>query len=72
MILLHAIIHVRALTDLDLGPDGFLERLKGGDIGAALVDRDLVRQTVLAHCFLEEAQGGVLVAMRGEQEIEGR
>ena len=40
-------------------------------ISAALIDRDFVRKTVLLNGFLEEAPGGFLVAVGGQQEVDG-
>ncbi len=56
-------IQVFDLPDLDLLTGSLLERLDGCGIGAALVDRDLFRQAVFQHCFLEKTQSGFLVSM---------
>ncbi len=69
MILLDKIVQEFDLADFE-GFTGFrLERLKGSEVGPALVNRDLLRQAVLPNRFLEKSQGGFLVAAGGEQEI---
>ncbi len=59
------------LADLDFVANFFLECIKSGLISAALVDRDFVRQAVLPYRFPEKAQRGLLIAVDGEQEIDG-
>ncbi len=70
MILLHHIVQVLGLTDLDLSAGLLLERLNGGRIGSALVDYDLLRKAVLANCFLEEAQRGFPVVMGRQEKVD--
>jgi hypothetical protein len=45
--------------------------IKSGRVGAALVDRDLVRQAMLPNGFPEKAQSGLLVAVGRQQEVNG-
>ncbi len=63
MVLFDDVIQVFDLPDLDLLTGFLLERLDGCGIGAALVDRNLFRQTVLLDRFIEKTQSGFLVAM---------
>src|SRR5512144_2247719 len=71
MILLYQVVYVLALADLDRLTGFLLECLERRGIGAAFVDRDFVRQAVLPNRFLEEAPGGFLIAMGGEEEVDG-
>jgi hypothetical protein len=49
----------------------FLERIESGLIGAALIDGDLVRETLLPNGFSEKAQSSPFVATGSKQEIDG-
>lgn len=60
LVLFHPIIQLLDLTHHDGGARLLLECIKRCGVGAALVDG-----------FLEEAPGGLLVAMGGEQEVDG-
>src|SRR5512143_2281493 len=71
MSLLHQVVYVLALANLDRLAGFLLECLESGSIGATLVDRDFVRQAVLPNRFLEEAPRGFLVAMGGEEKVDG-
>jgi len=71
MILLHPIVQVLVLADLDGVTGVLLKCLDRRGIGPAFVDRDLVRETVLAHSLLEKAPRGLLVTMGGEQKVNG-
>ena len=71
MVLFHQIIQLLDLTDLDGGTRLLLECIKRCGVGAALVDGHLLRQAVLSDGLLEEAPGGLLVAVGGEQEVDG-
>ena len=65
------VIQVFDAPHLDLLTGFLLERLDGRGIGAALVDRDLFRQTVLPDRFLEKTQSGFLIAMGCQREVDG-
>jgi hypothetical protein len=71
MILLNPIVQVLALADLDHLTGFLLERFQGGGVGAALVDRDLVRETLLPNRFLKKAQSRFLVAMGRQENVDG-
>jgi hypothetical protein len=71
MILFNEIVQILALTDFDFVAGFLLENLDSRGIGTAFIDRDLVRKTVLPYGFPEKAQRGFLIAVDGEQEIDG-
>jgi hypothetical protein len=71
VILLNQIVQILDLTDLNLVAGFLVACLDSRGIGAALVNHDLVRQTMLLNSFLEKAQRGFLIAMVGQEEING-
>ena len=71
VVLFYPVVEVLDRAHLDLGTGFFLERVKGRRVGPALVDGDLLRETLLSNGFLEEAPGGLLVAVGGQQEVDG-
>jgi hypothetical protein len=71
VVLLDEIVQVFALTNLDLVTSFLLECLDSRGIGAALIDRDLVRKTMLPNRFPEKAQSSLLIATGGEQKVDG-
>jgi len=54
VVLLDEIIQVFTLTNLDGLTSFLLERLKGGGVGSAFIDGDLIRETMLPRRLLEE------------------
>ncbi len=66
MILFHQVVEIFALADLDGRAALLFKRLQGRSVGPALVNRDLLREAMLAERFSEKAQHGFLVAVRRE------
>jgi hypothetical protein len=71
VVLLNPIVQILALANLVLVAGFLLECLDSRGIGAALVDRDLVLQAVLAYGFPEKAQSGLLIAVSRQQKVDG-
>ena len=68
LLLLH-IIEILHLAYLNRGAVLTIIALNGRGIGPALVNRDLLRQTVVADGSLQEAPRGRTVPLLGEQEV---
>ena len=64
MVLLHYVIQILVLTDLNRRASLLLNRFQGRRVGPALIDRNLLRKTVLAQRFAEEPPCGFLVTVR--------
>jgi hypothetical protein len=71
VVLFDDVIQVFDVPHFDLLTGFLLERLDGRGIGAALVDRDLFRQTVLPDRFLDKTQSGFSIAMGCQREVDG-
>ncbi len=70
VILFDDIVELLALPQLDLGAQVSAQAHDGRCIGPALVDRDLVGDTVQIHGALEETSGSSAVAVRTQQEVD--
>ena len=71
MVLLHDVIEVLALPDLDLGAGLFVVRLDARGVRAALVDVDLVWNAVALDRTPQKSQSRIGVSVRCEQEVDG-
>ena len=70
MVLLHNVVEIFDLADVDGGAVLGIVALDGGFIGRTPVDGDLLRHAVAADRLGQEPLGGLLVAVLREQEID--
>jgi hypothetical protein len=71
MVLLHDVVQVLDLTNLDGHLALGIHRVKRGQIGAALVDGYRLGRAILNDCLFEEALRSSLVPLGSEQKING-
>jgi hypothetical protein len=71
MVLLHDVIQVLDLANLDWRLPLGIHRLQRGQIGATFVDGYRLRCTIAGHGLFEEATGRDLVPSGPEQKIDG-
>ena len=71
MILFHDIIEIFDLADGDRGAVLRIVALDGRFIGRTPVDRDLLRHAMAADRLLQKPQGGLLIALLGQQKVNG-
>ena len=70
MVLFHDVIEVLHLPHDDWRGACAIDLIHGRPVGAALVHRDLLENTVGPHGFVKEAQGCGLVALSRQQEVD--
>jgi hypothetical protein len=71
MILLNDVVQILHLTQLDQRAGISLNAVDSGDVGATLVDGDLVRQAVLADGAFQETACCGQIAFGRKQEVDG-
>src|SRR4029077_6337742 len=71
MVLFHNMIEICDLADFDRGAMLLVVALDSGFMGRAPVDRDLLRHTMATDRLLQKPQGGLLIALRCEQTVNG-
>jgi hypothetical protein len=71
MVLLHDVVQILDLTNLDGHLALGIHRVKRSQIGAAFVDGHRLGRTVLTDCLFEEAPRGSLVPLGSEQKVNG-
>ncbi len=71
MVLFHDIVQVFILTDRDRGVVLSIVADDGGGIRTTLVDVNLLRRTIAADRLSQKPLGRLLIALLGEQEING-
>ena len=69
MILFDDVVEVFDLTDLDVGLSFGIVAFDRRYVGTALVDRDLLRRSVLLDCLAQEPQRGFAIPFGGQQKI---
>src|SRR2546428_98698 len=69
MILLHNIVEILHLADGDRGTVLLVVALDGRFMGRATINGDLLRHAVAADRLGQEAFGGLLVALLGEEKV---
>jgi hypothetical protein len=71
MVLLHDVVQILDLTNLDGRLALGVHRVKRGQIGAAFVDGYGLGRAVLTNCLFEEAPRSSLLPLGSEQKIDG-
>ena len=72
MILFDDVIQIFDLTDFDVSLMFSIVAFDRRRVGAALVDRDLLRRAMLADRLAQKAQRGFVIPLCGQQEIHRR
>jgi len=71
MILLDNVVEIFDLTDLDTSFVLSVVTFERHRVGAALVDRNLIRRGIMPDCFAQKPQSGLAISSDGQQEVHG-
>src|SRR2546425_1089931 len=71
MVLLHNVVEILDLADPDRGAVLLIIALDGGFIRRTPIDRDLLRYAMVADRLLQKPEGGLLIALLGQEKVNG-